>query len=185
VSQEAFRYEPFGQSYRSIARHFRCDEEELDVYLRTRAYHDQVQGLAAVRILYDPNRNRIAGYYTLSSCVIERELLPEEITEGKSRYLQYPATLLGRLARDREYQDQRIGKRLLYDALERSVAATRVVASFALVVDAKTPEAQQFYEHYGLSRLGTQDLRPRLYLPMDTIRQLFPPPGTAPSSKRI
>lgn len=173
MNESGLRYEPLTAARRGITRHFRCGEEDLDVYLRTRAYRDQEQGLAAVRILYDPERNRIAGYYTLSSATIERRLLPEEMTEGMSRYARYPATLLGRMARDLEYRRQRVGQRLFLDALARSAAASETVASFALVVDAKTPEAEQFYAGYGFLPLETEDPRPRLYLPMSTIRELL------------
>lgn len=44
----------------------------------------------------------------------------------------------------------------------------------ALVVDAKTPTVEEFYQRYGFQRLETDRVHERrFYLLMDTIRQLF------------
>jgi predicted GNAT family N-acyltransferase len=85
----------------------------------------------------------------------------------------YPATLIGRLAVDRDYRDKRIGGRLLLDALARALAASRDVASVAVVTDAKTQEVQGFYEHYGFQLLQTESFERRLFLPMRTVEKLF------------
>lgn len=157
-----------------LRRYFRCGQEALDVYLRSkRAWREQEQDLAAVRVIYDPVRDRIAGYYTLSGYYIQRAHLPEEGAQRRSNYQEYPATLLGRMTRDVTYADQRIGERLLLDALKRSLEASKIVASFAVVVDIKTPEVESFYQKYGFHRLETERHERRYYLLMDTIRQLF------------
>jgi predicted GNAT family N-acyltransferase len=174
VEDGGFRYEPLGSHHLPLRRRFRCGDETLDVYLRSkRAWQDQAQDLAAVWVLYDPTQNRIAGYYTLSGLYVQRHLLPEERREGKTRYEEYPATLLGRMARDLEYANQKIGERLLLDALKRALDASGVVASYAVVVDAGTPEVEGFYQYYGFERLETEQYERRYYLPMASIRQLF------------
>jgi len=81
--------------------------------------------------------------------------------------------LIGRLAVDREYQGQRLGGRLLLDALARARDASRQVASFAIITDAKDEDAQSFYEHYGFQLLPTERSDRRLFLPIETIEQLF------------
>lgn len=170
------RYEPLGDHHLPLRRHFRCGEESLNVYLRSKqAWRDHAQDLAAVRVLYDPVRKRIAGYYTLSSFYIQPALLPEEMTQGRTRYDTYPATLVGRLARDLEYPDQRIGSRLLLDALKRSLDTSREVASCAVVVEAISENAANFYKRYGFQSLADDtEIERRYYLPMATVRQLFP-----------
>jgi predicted GNAT family N-acyltransferase len=175
VASGGFRYEQLGDHHLPLRRHFRCGQEALDIYLRSRqAWKEQEDDLAAVRVIYDPMRNRIAGYYTLSGHSIQRVLLPEETTRGRTRYEHFPATLLGRIARDVHYAGQRIGERLLLDALRRSLDASRLVASFAVVLDAKTPDVESFYQHFGFQRLDTDQAHERRYfLLMETIRQLF------------
>lgn len=132
------------------------------------------QRVAAVRVLYDVEEDRIAGYYTLSAVAVERADLPSEVTRGVAKYRVYPATLIGRLAVDRRYQGWRLGGRLLLDTLARALAASREVASVAVITDAKDEEAQAFYEHYGFQPLPTEGYgRIRLFLPMGTVEQLF------------
>jgi GNAT superfamily N-acetyltransferase len=144
---------------------------------RERARKEMEQRIAAVWILYDPERVRIAGYYTLSAVGVEREGLPPEVTHRMAQYEVYPATLIGRLAADRDYAGQRIGERLLHDALARSVRASRQVASLAVVTDAKDREVQAFYERYGFVLLPSTSHERRLFLPMRTAVKLFTEQG--------
>jgi GNAT superfamily N-acetyltransferase len=61
-------------------------------------------------------------------------------------------SLLGKLALDRRLHGQGLGGQLLFDACQRTLAATRIVAARYLVVDAIDDEAARFYEHYGFIR---------------------------------
>jgi GNAT superfamily N-acetyltransferase len=173
MEEGSLRYEPLGDHHRPLRRYFRCGKESLDVYLRSkRAWQEQEQHLAVVRILYDPERNRIAGYYTLSAFYIAPALLPEEL-RGRAGYDVYPATLIGRLARDRDYTQRKIGGRLLLDALKRALDTSSTIASCAVVVDAIDTEAERFYQHYKFELLETKRYERRLYLPMESIRDIF------------
>ena len=51
--------------------------------------------------------------------------------------------------------------------------ASRRVASFAIIADAKDEDAQSYYEHYGFQILPTERHDRRLFLPMGTVEQLF------------
>ena len=57
------------------------------------------------------------------------------------------------------------------DALRRGRAASNLVASFAVVVDAKDEPATAFYLKYGFRALA--ETKGRLFLPMKTIGQLI------------
>ena len=70
-----------------------------------------------------------------------------------------PATLLGRIAVSLKYRGKGLGERLLIDALKRSLEASRVVGSAAVIVDAKDSSGVRFYERYGFKLLPEQDLR--------------------------
>jgi hypothetical protein len=59
------------------------------------------------------------------------------------------------------------------DALARALDASRRVASFATITDAKDEDAQSFYPHYGFQLLPTERHDRRLFLPMGTVEQLF------------
>ena len=76
-----------------------------------------------------------------------------------------PVARLGRLAVDREWQGQRLGGALLWDAVVR--AQRSEVAVFALAVDAKDDAAEAFYRHHGFTAFGS--LSRQLILPLASI----------------
>jgi len=171
--EERYRFEALGEQHLGLRAEFSCGEDALDRYLHERARREMERLVAAVWVLYDTEKERLAGYYTLSAAVVERVDLPSEITHRIARYQVYPATLIGRLAVDHRYQGQRLGGRLLLDALARAHTLSRQVASWAVITDAKNGEAQSFYEHYGFQPLPTAQHGRRLFLPMETVKQLF------------
>ena len=174
---EPYHCEPLGEKHLALRATFACGEEALDRYLREHARRQMDQRIAAVWVLHDSAANRIAGYYTLSAIAVERGELPREFTHRIAQYEVYPATLIGRLAVDQDYQRKRVGGRLLLDALARALAASREVASVAVVTDAKSQEAQRFYKHHGFQVLPTEQHERRLFLPMKTIERLLAQPG--------
>lgn len=168
-----FSLEPLGEEHLPLRGAFACGEEVLDRYLCERARKEMSQRISAVWVLHDVEGRRIAGYYTLNAATVERTDLPPEFTHRLARYEVYPASLIGRLAVDQKYRGQRVGGRLLLDALARCLAASREVASVAVVTDAKSAVARLFYEHYGFMLLPTEDSERRLFLPMATVEKLF------------
>ena len=60
-----------------------------------------------------------------------------------------PAALIGRLARDERVRGQGIGELLLADAVRRILGASKTLAVFAIVVEAKNARAVAFYEGFG------------------------------------
>lgn len=111
----------------------------------------------------------IGGYYTLSATSVKLTEFPVDITRKLPRYPLVPATLLGRLAVDQNYQGRGYGRFLLADALFRAVRSE--IASFAIIVDAKDEAARRFYERESFLPLPEQPLK--LFRPMADIRRLF------------
>lgn len=149
---------------------FNCGKPLLDSYLHTHAKQDVKRKLAACFILADIEGN-VKGYCTLSSAVIPRELLPEQIKrELPASYLDLPATLLGRLAIDTNYQGQRLGEFLLIDALKKSFESSDMVGSIAVIVDPIDEAAVKFYKKFGFILLPDSG---KMFLPMATISELF------------
>ncbi len=130
------------------------------------------RGVAVIWVLHDVAEERIAGYYTLSNVTVLLNELPGRLARRLPKYPNLPATLLGRLAVDQDYKGQRLGRQLLFDALIRAFRVSSDVGSMAVVTDPKNEAAQKFYERYGFEPLATTE-RPRLFLPMGTIAQLF------------
>jgi ribosomal protein S18 acetylase RimI-like enzyme len=149
---------------------FCCGIEPLDHYLKKQAKQDVRRFLTAVFVLQDLQKQRIAGYYTLAATAIELANLPDTFIRKLPKYPLLPATLLGRLAVDQNYQHQGLGTFLLFDALEKSKNSE--VASMAVVVDAKNEQAKAFYEYHQFIPFPSQPLK--LYLPMATILRMLP-----------
>jgi GNAT superfamily N-acetyltransferase len=150
---------------------FTCGKTLLDNYLHKQAKQDVKRKLAACFVLPDIG-NEVRGYYTLSSASIERNLLPADIVKKlPPSYFDLPVILLGRLAVCENYQGQGLGEVLLIDALKRSYYASREVGAMAVIVDPLDKDAERFYKKYEF--IGLPDSG-KMFLPMQTIAQLFP-----------
>jgi GNAT superfamily N-acetyltransferase len=97
--------------------------------------------------------------------------LPPTLAKRLPRYPTLPAFLVGRLAVDRRYQGQGIGRRLLMSALGRSLELRTQIGAIGVIVDAKDDAARAFYEHYDFQRF--EDNPYRLILSMKTMEQLL------------
>jgi ribosomal protein S18 acetylase RimI-like enzyme len=97
--------------------------------------------------------------------------LPDEIARKLPHYNAIPAALIGRLARDEKARGRGIGELLLADAVRRILSASKTLAVFAIVVDAKDERAAEFYEAYGFQMFP---LHPRrLFLLASTAAKAF------------
>ena len=162
MHQPNFTVEPLDPS-RHRREEFDCGVVALNDFLKNRARKEMAAGASACFVIVpEEDSGCIAGFYTLSAAVIVRTELPDSVTKKLPRYLEMPATLLGRLARDVRFKGQGIGDRLMASVLHRSVAASNEVASWAIVTDPKDEAAGKFYRTFGFQPLTEN----RLYLTM-------------------
>jgi hypothetical protein len=150
---------------------FTCGSGPLDQYLGVQAGQDARKRVAATFVLCEGESNRVIGFYTLSAVSVDIGAWPENVAKKLPRYPFIPATLLGRLAIDRQLQGRGAGEYLLMDAMHRSLLTSRQVASVAAVVDAKDSRAAGFYKRYDFMPLVDPPIR--LFLPMSVIEKLF------------
>ena len=132
------------------------------------AGQDARKTLAAPFVLALPN-GAIGGYYTLSATGLKLAEFPTDIARKLPKYPLVPATLLGRLAVDRNYRGRGYGRFLLADALFRAVRSE--IASFAVIGDAKDEAARRFYQRESFLPLPEQPLK--LFRPMADLAKLF------------
>ena len=152
---------------------FDCGQLVLDEYLKKQVNQDIKKKLSVCFVIVENKQavERVKGYYTLSNTSISRELIPLELrNKFPKSYESIPATLLGRLARDRSLLGQGKGEKLLIDALYRSHLAAKELGSFAVVVDPIDVKAEAFYLGYGFKKLPDSG---KMFLAMKTIDQLF------------
>lgn len=152
---------------------FSCGIELLDDYLHKRAGQDYRRHVSITYVLNDIEQNQVVGYYTLSSTSIELIELSDKLKSKLPQYPLLPATLIGRLAVDINYQKQTLGGMLLVDALNRAYQHINAIASIAVIVDAINDHAIKFYTKYGF--VPTLSNKSKLYLPMETISKLLAP----------
>ena len=152
--------------------HFDCGVEVLNRYLRTQARQEMDRDVAVAFASPLPDRANV-NHRRLLRAVIDSGALGRP-ARG---HAQAPAALSARArdiartsGRGPDLRGRGLGERLLIDALQRSLAASRSVASVAVIVDAKDEAGATFYARYGFIAFPDQPLR--LFLPMKTIAAL-------------
>lgn len=150
---------------------FDCGNELLNNYLKMQAGQDIRRKLCACFVLPDKETNNIIGFYTLSNNSIPLSSFSKDIQKTLPHtYSSIPATLLGRLAIDKKFQNKGIGKILLIDALKRSYEASKEIGSFAVVVDPIDKQAEEFYSKYGFIQIPDSG---KMFIAIQTLKDLF------------
>jgi len=125
---------------------FSCGHPALDRWLQTRALSNQQKGFTAVVVVHV--QRRVIGFYGLSPTAVLPAQLPRSIRTGQPPD-PVPCLLLGQLATDSRWAGQGVGTGLVKHALQRSVAAARLIGGRALVVHAVDDSAAAFWMRRG------------------------------------
>ena len=163
-----WQIEPLSRAH--IREAFTCGKPSLDDFIRSRASQYEKRNLGRTYVAVKGEDLKVLGYYTIASSALAFTELPPELARKLPKH-PIPAILLGRLAVDQTVQGQRLGEKLLINALEKSLELSQFLGVQAVEVDAIDAEAKRFYERYGFISLPAQDFH--LYLTVDTIRILF------------
>jgi len=141
-----FVIEPLGKHHGRAA--FTSGQPDLDDWFHRRAGQDGRRNVARVFVAVEDTVG-VVGFYSLSTFTLSLIDLPEEIARKLPRYDVIPAALASRLARDERVRGQGIGELLLADAVRRILSASKTLAVFAIVVEAKDARAVAFHEGFG------------------------------------
>jgi GNAT superfamily N-acetyltransferase len=120
---------------------FDCGRDELNRYLLRYAWQNQA---GAAQTYVGLAGDAVIGYYTLAVGHVMREEAPERLTKGLARH-PVPIMLLARLAVDKRWQGEGVGKALLKDAMLRTLQAADIAGIRAFAVHAKDEDARNFY----------------------------------------
>lgn len=123
-----------------------------------------------MNIIADAATGQIAGYVTLSAAQIERALLPR--SQQRNRPDPVPATLLGQLAVDREFQSQGHAASLLLFALRTALVASETIGSLGVVTHPLDDGVRGFYARWGFQDLPF-DPRRAMFVRMADLRMSF------------
>jgi len=120
---------------------FNSGEPTLDDWLRRRAQANQVSG--ATRTYVVCQGKRVIGYYALASGVLAVESARGRFKRNMPNPI--PVAVLARLAVDRSWQGQSLGRALFRDAAFRVAQAADAIGIRGLIVHAISEEAKKFY----------------------------------------
>jgi predicted GNAT family N-acyltransferase len=138
---------------------FSCGNEQLDRYFHSTATQDRKRNIAIPYVIFDKERQKIIGYYTLLMSGINLEELPQDLAKKLPRYPIVGVNLIGRLAVSNDYRGCGWGKLLIMDALHRSLSISRATASFAVIVEAIDEEAVKFYQRFDFQTFPEREFK--------------------------
>lgn len=150
---------------------FDCGRDSLNAWFRRHALSNHLSGDSRVTVIADATSDRIAGYVTLSAASIERAFLPKP--QQRNRPDPVPATLLGQLAVDKNYQGQGLSKSLLLFALRTALHGADTIGSIGVLTHPLDDNVRQFYASWGFEDLPF-DPRRGMLLRMIDVKRNFP-----------
>jgi GNAT superfamily N-acetyltransferase len=124
---------------------FDCGIASLDDWLRRRALANQASG--ASRSFVVVGQDRVVAYYALAAGAVTVAAATGRIRRNMPDPI--PVAVLGRLAVDRAWHGQGLGRALVRDAAQRIVRAAGELGIRAVLVHAISAEAKAFYERVG------------------------------------
>ena len=146
---------------------FESGEPSLDDWLKRRALKNHAAG--ASRCFVICYGTAVAGYYCLSAGAITHDAAPKALRRNMPDPL--PVLLLGRLAIDKRFHNQGLGKALLRDALMRAVAIAENAGVVAVLVHALSEQARRFYLSRGFVESPLQSMT--LMMTVETVRRVL------------
>ena len=147
---------------------FDCGRQQLNQYLMRYAWQNQQAGAAQTYV--GVAGDAIIGFHTLAAGQVTYDDAPERSTKGLARH-PVPIILLARLAVDRRWQNQGVGKALLRDAMQRTLQAADIAGVRAIAVHAKDAEAKRFYQHFDFVPSPTDPMH--LFVLLKELRRLI------------
>lgn len=147
---------------------FECAQDDLNRFLARYVPQNQLANASTTYVALSDDD--VVGYYTLVVGEVAYDDAPERLIAGMARH-PVPLMVLARLATDRRWQGQGIGKGMLRDAMLRTLNAADIAGIRAFAVHAKDDHARAFYEHFDFQPSPVDPLH--LYLLMKDIRRAF------------
>lgn len=153
-----------------VTDRFDCGEEALNVFLKKYAVQNQ-NSFTTRTFVIALRDGRVAGYYSLAASSVEHGKAPARVTKGVPKH-PVPVILLARLAIDKEFQGDGLGKALLKDAILRSLTVSGEIAARAILVHAKGDRAKAWYQKFDFEESPTDPYH--LFLLMKDAKAAFP-----------
>jgi len=152
-------------------RGFDCGDETLNLFLRNMARQHAERDISRSFVLIDNETpHRILGYFTLTICEVIATQIPDQHLRNYPNPL--PATKMARLAIASDNQRSGLGKLLVADAMQRTLAIREHAGIIGLFVDAKNAEAADYCKQ-NFAFVPLQENPLNLFLTIHTISRAF------------
>jgi len=119
----------------------------LDDWLKRRALKNELDGASRTYVLC--SGEVVIAYYCLANGAVTQAAATGRVRRNMPEPI--PVIVIGRLAVDRNWQGQGLGRALLRDAILRTLQAAEIAGIRAILVHAISEEAKQFYEKCGFT----------------------------------
>jgi GNAT superfamily N-acetyltransferase len=126
---------------------FDCGVAPLDDWLKRRARPNSASGASHTYVACEGDK--VVAYYALAAGAVAPAASPGRFRRNMPDPI--PVVVLGRLAIDRAYPGQGLGRALFRDASLRVLQAAGIIGVRGLLVDAISEEAKVFYLALGMS----------------------------------
>lgn len=131
---------------------FKSGDNELDEYIKTKAFKDVSDGMCNCLVIKSLSNNDICGYLTLTPRSIGQKKLTTLI--DKVDYPSVPFVLIGRFALDRKYRGNKISDLIFSCILRKLVEISDVIKFVGVDVEAKNADLiKKVYEPLGFRRI--------------------------------
>ena len=148
----------YTQEVQSHCEPFSCGDKDLDEFFEKDVFLYEEEMLGKTYCWVTNSRpHKIVCLMTVANDSIKSSGLPKNsrnrfnrIFNNEKRNLTYPATLIGRLGVNKDFQGKHVGRQLMDFIKDQNIATDNDNACRFLVVDAiNKPETLAYYEHNG------------------------------------
>ena len=126
---------------------FDSGNTQLDDWLKRRSLKNESDGASRTYVVCSDGV--VVGYYCLAVGALALTAATGRIRRNMPDPI--PVMVIGRLAIDRRWQEKRLGRSLLRDAILRTLQVSEIAGIRAVLVHAISLEAKQFYEKCGFT----------------------------------
>ena len=149
---------------------FKCGKNALDLFIRRHALKNQQADSSQTYVVH--RDYEVIGYYSLVYSEVSLDDCPSEVRADMPAAFPVPVMRFARFAVLKSEQGQGIGRALLKDAFQRTIAAADIAGLRAIIVDAIDDNMVRRYKEWGFTECPTGERA--LMIPIQTVRQLFP-----------